>query len=145
AKVKGLPKGTPTRDAKKVAIIGGGTTGGGIAMNFMKGGIPVVMEELNDDALPGGTGLIAENCAVSASKGKMTEEQVQKCLSLLSGTTSYDDLKDVDLVIEAVFENSGIKKEVFAKLDAVCKPGCILASTTSYQNIDEIATATKRP
>ncbi|MGQ9427431.1 3-hydroxyacyl-CoA dehydrogenase NAD-binding domain-containing protein [Gilvimarinus sp. F26214L] len=145
AKVKGLPKDTPVRDIKKVAIIGGGTMGGGIAMNFMNVGIPVVMVEINDEALQRGIGIIEKNYKITASKGKMSEEQVQKCLSLLSGTTSYDELNDVDLVIEAVFENLDIKKEVFAKLDAACKPGCILASNTSYQNLDEIATATKRP
>ncbi len=145
AKVKGLAKDTPVRDVKKVAIIGGGTMGGGIAMNFMNVGIPVTMLEINDEALQRGIGIIEKNYKITQSKGKMTEEQVGQCMSLLNGTTNYDDLKDVDLVIEAVFENIGIKKEVFAKLDAVCKPGCILASNTSYQNIDEIATATKRP
>ena len=145
AKVKGLAKDTPVRDIKKVAMIGGGTMGGGIAMNFMNVGIPVALLEINDEALQRGIGIIEKNYKITASKGKMTEDQVKQCMSLLSGTTSYDDLSDVDLVIEAVFENIGIKKEVFAKLDAVCKPGCILASNTSYQNIDEIATATKRP
>lgn len=145
AKVKGLAKDTPIRDIKKVAMIGGGTMGGGIAMNFMNAGIPVTLLEINDEALQRGIGIIEKNYKITASKGKMTEDQVNKCMSLLNGTTSYDDLKDVDLVIEAVFENIDIKKEVFGKLDEVCKPGCILASNTSYQNIDEIATATKRP
>ena len=145
AKVKDLPKDTPTRDIKKIAIIGGGTMGGGIAMNFMNVGIPVILLEINDEALQRGTGIIEKNYKITQSKGKMTEEQVSKCMNLLKGTTSYDDISDVDLVIEAVFENIDIKKEVFAKLDAVCKPGCILASNTSYQNIDEIAAATKRP
>lgn len=145
AKVKGLPKDTPTRDIKKVGIIGGGTMGGGIAMNFMNVGIPVVLVEINDEALQRGIGIIEKNYNISASKGRMTQEQVEKCMSLLKGTTTYDDLKDVDLVIEAVFENIDIKKDVFAKLDAVCKPGCILATNTSYQDVNEIAKATKRP
>lgn len=145
AKVKDLPKDTPVRDIKKIAIIGGGTMGGGIAMNFMNAGIPVTLLEINDEALQRGIGIIDKNYKITQSKGKLTEEQVEACMSLLSGSTDYNDLKDVDLVIEAVFENIGIKKEVFAKLDDVCKPGCILASNTSYQNIDEIATATKRP
>ncbi|MGH1472722.1 MAG: 3-hydroxyacyl-CoA dehydrogenase NAD-binding domain-containing protein [Cellvibrionaceae bacterium] len=145
AKVKGLAKDTPVRDIKSIAIIGGGTMGGGIAMNFMNVGIPVKMVEINEEALQRGFSIIEKNYKITASKGKMTEEQVTQCMSLLSGTTNYDDLGEVDLVIEAVFENIGIKKEVFAKLDAACKPGCILASNTSYQDIDEIATATKRP
>lgn len=145
AKVKDLPKDTPTRDIKKVGIIGGGTMGGGIAMNFMNAGIPVTLLEINDEALQRGIGIIEKNYSITQKKGKLTEDQVKQCMSQLNGTTNYDDLKDVDLVIEAVFENIDIKKEVFAKLDSVCKPGCILASNTSYQNIDEIATATKRP
>ncbi len=145
AKVKGLGKETPIRDIKKIAIIGGGTMGGGIAMNFMNAGIPVTLLEINDEALARGKSIIEKNYSITAKKGKMTEEQVAQCMSQLTGTTNYDDLADVDLVIEAVFENIGIKKEVFAKLDTVCKPGCILASNTSYQDIDEIATATKRP
>lgn len=145
AKVIGLARDTPVRDIKKVAIIGGGTMGGGIAMNFMNVGIPVTLLEINDEALQRGIDLIKKNYNITASKGKMTEDQVAASMELLNGTTKYDDLGDVDLVIEAVFENIGIKKEVFAKLDAVCKPGCILASNTSFQDIDEIATATKRP
>lgn len=145
AKVKGLSRDTPTRDIKKVGIIGGGTMGGGIAMNFMNVGIPVVMVEINDEALQRGIGIVEKNYSISASRGRMTEDQVKQCMSLLSGTTSYDDLKDVDLVIEAVFENLDIKKEVFGKLDAVCKPGCILATNTSYQDVNAIAAATKRP
>jgi 3-hydroxyacyl-CoA dehydrogenase len=145
AKVKDLPKDKPTREVKKVAIIGGGTMGGGIAMSFMNVGIPVTLLEINEEALQRGVGIIEKNYKITQSKGKMTEDQVSKCMSLLNGTINYDDLKDVDLVIEAVFENIDIKKQVFSKLDAVCKPGCILASNTSYQNIDEIATATSRP
>jgi len=145
AKVKDLPKDTPTRDIKKVAIIGGGTMGGGIAMNFMNVGIPVTMLEINEEGLQRGLSIIEKNYAITASKGKMTEDQVKQCLSLLNGTTNYEDLGDVDLVIEAVFENLEVKKQVFAKLDSVCKPGCILASNTSYQDINIIAESTKRP
>ena len=145
AKVKGLAKDTPVRDIRKVAIIGGGTMGGGIAMNFINVGIPVTLLEINDETLQRGIDIIKKNYSITASKGKISEDQVVKCLSMLNGTTNYEDIGDVDLVIEAVFENIGIKKEVFAKLDTVCKPGCILASNTSYQDIDEIATATKRP
>ena len=145
ARVKGLAKDTPIRDIKKIAIIGGGTMGGGIAMNFMNAGIPVVMVEINDEALQRGIGIIEKNYQITASKGKINQTQIDACMTLLSGTTDYADLADVDLVIEAVFESIDIKKEVFAKLDAACKPGCVLASNTSYQNLDEIAAATKRP
>ncbi len=145
AKIKDLPADTKTRDIRKVAIIGGGTMGGGIAMCFANVGIPVVMVEINDEALERGLNIIRKNYSITAQKGKMTEQEVAQRLTLISGTTDYKDLADVDLVIEAVFENPDIKKEVFAKLDAACKPGAILATNTSYQNVDDIAAATKRP
>ncbi len=145
AKVKDLPKDTPLREIKSVGIIGGGTMGGGIAMNFANVGIPVKLLEISDEGLQRGLGIIEKNYAISAKKGKLTDAQVKQCMSLVEGTTDYDDLADVDLVIEAVFENINIKKEVFTKLDAVCKKGAILASNTSYQDVDQIAAATKRP
>lgn len=145
AKVKDLPKDTPLREIKSVGIIGGGTMGGGIAMNFANVGIPVKLLEISDEGLQRGLGIIEKNYAISAKKGKLTDTQVKQCMSLVEGTTNYDDLADVDLVIEAVFENINIKKEVFTKLDAVCKKGAILASNTSYQDVDQIAAATKRP
>ncbi|MDX1490166.1 MAG: 3-hydroxyacyl-CoA dehydrogenase NAD-binding domain-containing protein [Pseudohongiellaceae bacterium] len=145
SKIKGLPSDTPVRDIKKVAIIGGGTMGGGIAMCFANVGIPVVMLEINDEALERGLGIINKNYSITVKKGKMTEAFMKERLELISGTTNYDDLSDVDLVIEAVFESPEVKAEVFTKLDAVCKPGAILASNTSYQNIDDIAAVTKRP
>ncbi len=145
AKVKDLPKDTPLREIKSVGIIGGGTMGGGIAMNFANVGIPVKLLEISDEGLQRGLGIIEKNYAISAKKGKLTDAQVKQCMSLVEGTTNYDDLADVDLVIEAVFENINIKKEVFTKLDAVCKKGAILASNTSYQDVDQIAAATKRP
>ena len=145
AKIKGLPADTPVRDIKHVAIIGGGTMGGGIAMCFANVGIPVTMLEISDEALERGMSIIRKNYSITVKKGKMDETEMVQRLNLIDGTTSYDDLANVDLVIEAVFENPDIKKEVFAKLDAVCKPGAILASNTSYQNVDDIASATKRP
>lgn len=145
AKVKGLAKDIPLRDVKSVGIIGGGTMGGGIAMNFANVGIPVTLLEISPEALQRGLGIIEKNYAISAKKGKLSQAQVDQCLSLVKGSTDYADLSQVDLVIEAVFENVDIKKEVFAKLDAVCKPGAILATNTSYQNVDDIAAATKRP
>lgn len=144
-KIKDVSRDTAVRDISKVAIIGGGTMGGGIAMCFANVGIPVRLLEINDEALQRGIGIIRKNYSITVKKGKLTEDKVEQRLGLITGTTNYADLADVDLVIEAVFENPDIKKEVFAKLDAVCKPGCILASNTSYQDIDDIATATSRP
>ena len=145
AKIKGLPADTPVRDIKHVAIIGGGTMGGGIAMCFANVGIPVTMLEISDEALERGMNIIRKNYSITVKKGKMDETEMMQRINLIDGTTSYDDLSEVDLVIEAVFENPDIKKEVFAKLDAVCKSGAILASNTSYQDVDDIASATKRP
>nr|WP_320135539.1 3-hydroxyacyl-CoA dehydrogenase NAD-binding domain-containing protein [uncultured Amphritea sp.] len=145
AKVKGLAKDMPIREIKSVGIIGGGTMGGGIAMNFVNVGIPVTLIEINDEALQRGMDIISKNYAATVKKGRLSEAESTKRLSLVTGSTSYDDLTNVDMVIEAVFENIEIKKEVFAKLDSVCKPGAILASNTSYQNVDEIAAATSRP
>ncbi|MCB1664701.1 MAG: enoyl-CoA hydratase/isomerase family protein [Pseudomonadales bacterium] len=145
AKIKGLPADTPVRDIRQVAIIGGGTMGGGIAMCFANAGIPVTLLEINDEALERGLGIIRKNYTITVQKGRLSQQEMDSRMALIDGTTSYGDLSKVDLVIEAVFENPDIKKEVFAKLDAVCKPGAILASNTSYQNIDDIAAATSRP
>jgi len=145
AKIKDLPKDTPLRDIKKVAIIGGGTMGGGIAMCFANVGIPVVMLEINDEALERGMNIIRKNYTITVQKGKLPADKMEQLISTISGTTDYADLGDVDLVIEAVFENLDLKKEIFAKLDAVCKPGAILATNTSYQDVDAIAEATSRP
>ena len=145
SKVSGLAADTPVREIKKVGIIGAGTMGGGIAMNFANVGIPAVIVEVQQEALDRGLSVIRKNYENSAKKGKLTQAQVEERMGLIQTSLSYDDFKDVDLVIEAVFENMAIKKEIFAKLDAVCKPGAILASNTSTLDIDEIASATKRP
>ncbi len=145
AKIKDLPRDTPLRVVNKVAIIGGGTMGGGIAMCFANVGIPVLMLEIDDEALQKGMGIIEKNYKITMLKGKMTEDQLGQRIGLITGTTDYADLGDVDMVIEAVFENLELKKEIFAKLDAVCKPGAILATNTSYQDVDAIAAATGRP
>ena len=145
AKIKDLPRDTPLRAVNKVAIIGGGTMGGGIAMCFANVGIPVLMLEIDDEALQKGMGIIEKNYKITMLKGKMTEDQLGQRIGLITGTTDYADLGDVDMVIEAVFENLELKKEIFAKLDAVCKPGAILATNTSYQDVDAIAAATDRP
>lgn len=145
AKIKDLPKDTATRDINKVAIIGGGTMGGGIAMCFANVGIPVVLVEINDEALQRGLGIIQKNYNITVQKGKLSEDKMADRLALISGTTDYADIADVDLVIEAVFENLDLKKEIFTKLDATCKQGAILATNTSYQDVDAIAAATNRP
>jgi 3-hydroxyacyl-CoA dehydrogenase len=145
AKIKDLPADTPLRAINKVAIIGGGTMGGGIAMCFANVGFPVVMVEVNDEALQRGLNIIKKNYSITVKKGKLAEDQMAGLLELISGTTDYQDISDVDLVIEAVFENLDLKKEIFTKLDGVCKQGAILASNTSYQDIDAIASATSRP
>ncbi|MBW0148340.1 3-hydroxyacyl-CoA dehydrogenase NAD-binding domain-containing protein [Marinobacter arenosus] len=145
SKVKGLAKDTPVREIGSVGIIGAGTMGGGIAMNFANVGIPVTIVEVKQEALDKGLAIIRKNYENSAKKGRISQQQVEERMALITGSLTYDDFKEVDLVIEAVFENMAIKKEIFAKLDAVCKPGAILASNTSTLDIDEIASATQRP
>jgi 3-hydroxyacyl-CoA dehydrogenase len=145
AKIKDLPKDTPIRDIKRVAIIGGGTMGGGIAMCFANVGIPVTLLEVGDEALQRGLGIIRKNYTITVQKGKMSQEQMEQRIGLIQGSTDYAEIADVDLVIEAVFENLDLKKEIFAKLDGVCKQGAILATNTSYQDVDAIAAATGRP
>ncbi|GGE66196.1 3-hydroxyacyl-CoA dehydrogenase [Streptosporangium jomthongense] len=145
SKVKGLPKDTPVRDVSSVGVIGAGTMGGGIAMNFANVGIPVTIVEMKQEALDKGLGIIRKNYENSAKKGRITQKQVEDRMALITGSLNYDEFKNVDLVIEAVFENMAVKKEIFAKLDSVCKPGAILATNTSTLDIDEIASATNRP
>ena len=141
-----LPAGTPLREIRKVGVIGAGTMGGGITMNFLNAGIPVVLLEMKQEALDKGVATIRKNYENSAKKGKLTAEQVEQRMALIKPTVEdYAPFADADLVIEAVFENMGVKEQVFRKLDEVCKPGAILASNTSYLNIDRIAEFTKRP
>jgi 3-hydroxyacyl-CoA dehydrogenase len=145
ANVPNLDKNVAKREVRSVAIIGAGTMGGGIAMNFLNAGIPVTLLEMTQEALDRGVGVIRKNYENTAAKGKLTMQQVQQRMGLLKPTLSYDELREADLVIEAVFETMAIKKEVFAKLDRVAKKGAILASNTSYLSIDDIAGATSRP
>jgi 3-hydroxyacyl-CoA dehydrogenase len=145
SKIEGLDKETPLRPIKSVGIIGAGTMGGGIAMNFANAGIPVTMLEISQEALDRGIAVCRKNYERSVKKGRFTAEQLEQFMGLIGGTTRYEDLAECDLVIEAVFENPEIKYDVFRKLDTVCKPGAILASNTSYQDIDAIAAVTKRP
>jgi 3-hydroxyacyl-CoA dehydrogenase len=145
AKIEGLPEDTRPRDIKKVGVIGAGTMGGGISMNFLSAGIPVTIVETGQEALDRGTGVMRKNYEASAAKGKLTSEQVEKAMGLLTPTLEFDALADCDLIIEAVFEQMEIKKDIFGRLDKIAKPGAILASNTSYLNVDEIAAATSRP
>ncbi len=144
-KIDDIPKDTPLIPIKKVGIIGAGTMGGGIAMNFLSAGIPVTLLELKQEALDRGVGIIQKNYDNTAKRGRMSAAQVDAAMGILTPTLSYDDLADCDLVIEAVFENMDVKKIVFKKLDEVMKPGSIMASNTSYLNINEMADVTSRP
>jgi 3-hydroxyacyl-CoA dehydrogenase len=145
AKIDGLPEGTAPRAVERVGVIGAGTMGGGISMNFLSAGIPVTIVETSQEALDRGTGTMRKNYEASAAKGRITAEQAQGAMALLKPTLDLEQLADCDLIIEAVFENMDVKKEVFGKLDRIARPGAILASNTSYLNVDEIAASTSRP
>ncbi|WP_084153767.1 3-hydroxyacyl-CoA dehydrogenase [Simplicispira psychrophila] len=145
AKIPDVPANTPQRNIQSVAVIGAGTMGSGIAMCFLNAGLPVVLLETQQSALDRGRALIDKNYATQVSKGKLTQARYEQRMALLSGTLDYGDLRHADLVIEAVFEDIGAKEAVFRQLDAVCKPGAILASNTSTLNIDQIAAFTQRP
>ncbi|WP_298436726.1 3-hydroxyacyl-CoA dehydrogenase NAD-binding domain-containing protein [Ottowia sp.] len=133
------------RDIQKVAVIGAGTMGGGIAMNFLNAGIPVTILETKQEALDRGLATIRKNYEAQVKKGKLKQDKYEQRMALLTSTLSYDDIKDADMVIEAVFEELGVKEAVFKKLDEVMKPGAILASNTSTLDVDKIAAFTKRP
>ena len=145
AKIENIPEDTRPRDIKKVGVIGAGTMGGGISMNFLSAGLPVTIVEMSQEALDRGAGVMRRNYEATAAKGRMTGEQVEQAMGLLSPTLDFEALADCDLIIEAVFEQMEIKKEIFGRLDKIVKPGAILASNTSYLNIDEIAASTSRP
>ena len=145
SKIPGIPEDTATRDIRSVAIIGAGTMGGGIAMNFLNAGVPVKILEMKQEALDKGLGIIRKNYEAQVKKGKLKEDKYAERIALLSTTLSYAELGDADLVIEAVFEEIGVKQKVFEQLDAVMKPGAILASNTSTLDLDKIASFTKRP
>ncbi len=145
AKVPDLPKGTETLPVKSVGVIGAGTMGGGITMNFLNAGVPVTLVEMNQAALDRGVGVIRKNYENTAAKGRMTAEQVEQRMALLTPSLEMESLSSADLIIEAVFEDMGIKKDVFGKLDGIARAGAILASNTSFLDLDEIASATARP
>ncbi|HKU17393.1 MAG TPA: 3-hydroxyacyl-CoA dehydrogenase NAD-binding domain-containing protein, partial [Steroidobacteraceae bacterium] len=144
-KIPDVPEDTPAIPVKKVGVVGAGTMGGGISMNFANVGIPVTIVEVKQDALERGLGVIRKNYDTTARRGKLKPEDVDKRMALLTGTLDFQALADCDLVIEAVFENMEIKKDVFARLDRIVKQGAILASNTSYLDVNEIASATQRP
>lgn len=144
-KIADIPADTPTRAIHKVGVIGAGTMGGGISMNFLNAGIPVTILETKQEALDRGVATIRKNYEAQVKKGKLKEDKYAQRMALLSTTLSYDDLKDCDLIIEAVFEELGVKETVFKQLDAVAKPGAILASNTSTLDVDKIAAFTQRP
>jgi 3-hydroxyacyl-CoA dehydrogenase len=144
-KIPDVPEDTPTLPVKKVGVIGAGTMGGGISMNFANVGIPVTIVETKQEALDRGLGVIRKNYEKTAKSGRIKPEDVETRMQLLTGTLDLNALADCDLVIEAVFENMEIKKEVFGKLDKIVKQGAILASNTSYLDVNEIASATQRP
>ena len=145
AKVDGVGKDVKPREIRRAAVIGAGTMGGGIAMSFVNGGVPVTLLEMSDAALDKGLATIEKNYAISVSRGSLTEDAKAKRMAAFTRSTDYADLADCDIIIEAVFEEMAVKKDVFGKIDAVAKPGAILATNTSYLDVDEIAASTGRP
>ncbi|MGR3905519.1 3-hydroxyacyl-CoA dehydrogenase NAD-binding domain-containing protein [Burkholderia sp. SR8] len=145
SKIPDVPADTPVREIRRVGVIGAGTMGGGIAMNFVNAGLPVTLLETKQEALDRGLATIRKNYDAQVKKGKLTQQKLDARMALITPTLSYDDLKDADLIVEAVFEELGVKEQVFGRLDAVAKPGAILASNTSTLDVDKIAAFTKRP
>ncbi|WP_315775505.1 MULTISPECIES: 3-hydroxyacyl-CoA dehydrogenase NAD-binding domain-containing protein [unclassified Bradyrhizobium] len=145
AKIAGVPEGTKGRKVERVAIIGAGTMGGGIAMSFANAGIPVTLIETAEEQLKRGMGIMQKNWEATAARGGIPADAPAKRMALIDGKVGLENVKDADLVIEAVFETMAVKKEVFGKLDQYAKPGAVLASNTSYLNIDAIAAETSRP
>src|SRR6185295_8780663 len=145
AKVPDIPKRTPAMEINRAAVVGAGTMGGGIAMTYANAGIPVLLKEVDQAALGRGLATIRKNYGVTMSKGKMTAEQVEKTMALITPTTTYDGFYQVDIVVEAVFENMDLKKSTFADLGKVTRPDAVLASNSSTLDIDEFARASGRP
>jgi 3-hydroxyacyl-CoA dehydrogenase len=145
SKIADVPDDTPQRKIEKVAVIGAGTMGGGIAMNFLNAGIPVTMLEMKQEALDRGIATMRKNYEAQVKKGKLQQDKYEQRIGLLKTTLSYDEIQDADLVIEAVFEDMGVKQQVFQKLDEVMKKGAILASNTSTLDLNRIASFTQRP
>ena len=145
SKIPDIPKDQSTLPIRSAAVIGAGTMGGGIAMNFVNAGIPVILIDSTQELVDKGLGVIKKNYAGTVSKGKLTQEKMDQRMGLITPALNFDAIKDVDIVVEAVFEEMDIKKEVFTKLDAICKPEAILATNTSTLDVNEIAAITKRP
>ncbi|HEV8639520.1 MAG TPA: 3-hydroxyacyl-CoA dehydrogenase NAD-binding domain-containing protein [Methylomirabilota bacterium] len=145
AKIPDVPADTPAREVRKAAVIGAGTMGGGIAMNFANAGIPVTVVEVAKEPLERGLGLVRKNYEATAAKGRLTKEDVDKRMGLIQGTVDFGAVADADLIIEAVFEEMPLKKEVFARIDKIAKPDAVLATNTSTLDVNEIASATTRP
>jgi 3-hydroxyacyl-CoA dehydrogenase len=145
AKIPDVPKDTPVKPIRGVAVVGSGTMGGGIAMVFANAGIPVLLKEVDQPALDQGLARIRKNYASSVQRGRFTQQFVDERLALITSTLTYDNFVTVDMVVEAVFEGMALKKQVFQDLDRACKPGAILASNTSTLSIDDIASVTSRP
>jgi 3-hydroxyacyl-CoA dehydrogenase len=145
AKIPDVPADTAAKEIRKAAVIGAGTMGGGIAMNFANAGIPVTVVEMAKEALDRGLGIVRKNYEATASRGRITAADVEKRMGLIHGTTDWNAVADADIVIEAVFEEMPVKKEVFARLDGIAKSDAVLATNTSTLDVDEIASATKRP
>src|SRR5207237_5933966 len=144
-KIPDVPEDTPARPIKQAAVIGAGTMGGGIAMSFANAGIPVTITDATQDALERGLKRIRDNYAASVAKGRLKQEEMDKRMALLRPTTKVEDARDADIIVEAVFERMDVKQELFRKLDAIAKPGAILATNTSTLDVNQIAKATQRP
>jgi 3-hydroxyacyl-CoA dehydrogenase len=145
AKIPDIPASTPALPVKRAAVIGAGTMGGGIAMNFANAGIPVTVVEVSQEALDRGLGVCRKNYETTAARGRLTMADVDKRMGLIQGTTDWGKIAEADIVIEAVFEEMGLKKEVFARLDGIARKDAVLATNTSTLDVDQIAAATKRP
>jgi 3-hydroxyacyl-CoA dehydrogenase len=144
-KIPDIPKETPVRQIRRAAVIGAGTMGGGIAMNYANAGIPVIVKETSQEALDRGIGIIRKNYANSVQKGRFSQAVMDQRMALITPQLSYDGFEQADIAVEAVFEGMALKKQIFAQIDSIAQPACILASNTSSLDIDEIASATKRP
>jgi 3-hydroxyacyl-CoA dehydrogenase len=145
SKIPGVARDTPVHEIRRAAVIGAGTMGGGITMNYANAGIPVIVKETSQEALDRGMATIRKNYANSVRKGKLPQASMDRRLSLITPQLTYEGFDQADIIAEAVFEGMALKKQVFAEIDAIAKPGCILASNTSYLDIDEIASSTSRP
>jgi 3-hydroxyacyl-CoA dehydrogenase len=144
-KIPDIPNGTRVYEIRRAAVIGAGTMGGGIAMNYANAGIPVILKETTQEALDRGIGIIRKNYANSVQKGRFSQAVMDERMALITPQLSYDRFDQADIIVEAVFEGMALKKQIFAEIDAIAKPACILASNTSTLDIDEIASSTKRP